>query len=85
MRARLERSGEDVRRLGLTVGQEVDIDPVPASLAPPPARRHVNGIPVYAMGEMAAEMRRLGPDFEPPTVDWGPDAGSEIIDDDDPR
>ncbi|KQP08735.1 MazF family transcriptional regulator [Methylobacterium sp. Leaf99] len=94
MRARLKRSGddfvlsvtrEDVRKLGLVEGQEVEIDPVPAPLTPPPARRYVNGFPVFTMAEMAAEMRRLGPDFEPPTVDWGPDVGSEIIDDDDPR
>lgn len=35
--------------------------------------------------EMVAEAKRLGPEFEPKTVDWGPDRGSEIIDDDDPR
>jgi antitoxin MazE len=35
--------------------------------------------------EMVAEMKRLGLENEPPTVDWGPDRGSEIIDDDDPR
>jgi antitoxin MazE len=28
-----------------------------------------------------AEMKRLGPENEPPTVDWGPDVGAEIIDD----
>jgi antitoxin MazE len=94
MRARLERSGddfvlavsrEDIRKLGLSVGQEVEIDPVPASPVQIPARRFVNGYPVYTMAEMAAEMRRLGPDFEPRTVDWGPDVGSEIINDDDPH
>src|SRR5436309_631795 len=31
--------------------------------------------------EMVAEMKRLGPENEPETVDWGPDRGSEIIDD----
>jgi antitoxin MazE len=31
--------------------------------------------------EMVAEMARLGPGCEPETVDWGPDRGSEIIDD----
>ena len=31
--------------------------------------------------EMIAEMKRLGPENEPATVDWGPDRGSEIIDD----
>ena len=32
--------------------------------------------------EMIAEMDRLGPENAPETVDWGPDRGSEIIDDD---
>jgi antitoxin MazE len=32
--------------------------------------------------EMIAEMKRLGPENEPEEVDWGPDRGSEIIDDD---
>jgi antitoxin MazE len=35
--------------------------------------------------EMVAEARRLGPSQGPETVDWGPDRGSEIIDDDNPR
>lgn len=36
---------------------------------------------IPTLDEMVAEMRRLGPDFEPPTVDWGPDVGEEIIND----
>lgn len=28
-----------------------------------------------------SEMKRLGPENEPALVDWGPDIGSEIIDD----
>lgn len=35
--------------------------------------------------EMVAEAKRLGPAYEPETVDWGPDRGSEIIDDNDSR
>jgi len=31
--------------------------------------------------EMVEQMRRVGPGNEPETVDWGPDRGSEIIDD----
>jgi hypothetical protein len=31
--------------------------------------------------EMVAEMACLGPGCEPETVEWGPDRGSEIIDD----
>lgn len=30
-----------------------------------------------------SEMQRLGPENEPETVDWGPDVGTEIIDDSD--
>jgi antitoxin MazE len=33
------------------------------------------------LNEMIAEMKRLGPDQEPETVEWGPDRGVEIIDD----
>jgi antitoxin MazE len=32
--------------------------------------------------EMIAEMKRLGPEAEPETVEWGPDVGSEILPDD---
>lgn len=31
--------------------------------------------------ELAAEARRLGPEHEPEPVEWGPERGSEIIDD----
>lgn len=37
------------------------------------------------LAEMVAEAKRLGPAYEPETVDWGPDRGSEIIDDNDSR
>jgi antitoxin MazE len=33
------------------------------------------------LAEMLAEAKRLGPESEPETVDWGPDVGTEIIDD----
>jgi len=36
----------------------------------------------YSMKEMIAEMDRLGPRNRPKHVDWGPDIGAEIIDDD---
>lgn len=76
-------SAEEVRRLGLSEGQTVEVRPL--AEAAPPRPRAANGLPVYTLAEMIAEARRLGPDFEPPSVDWGPDRGSEIIDDDDPR
>lgn len=66
-------SAEEAEQLGLSEGQMVEVRPK----AEPHRRLTAN--------EMFAEMRRLGPDFEPPTVDWGPDRGSEIIDDADPR
>jgi antitoxin MazE len=33
------------------------------------------------LAEMLAEAKRLGPENEPATLDWGSDRGSEIIDD----
>jgi antitoxin MazE len=35
----------------------------------------------YRLEDLVAEMKRLGPENEPATIDWGPDRGSEIIDD----
>jgi antitoxin MazE len=35
--------------------------------------------------EMIADAKRLGLENEPESVDWGPDRGSEVIDDDDPK
>ena len=34
------------------------------------------------LAEMVAEMDRLGRQNEPEKIDWGPDVGAEIIDDD---
>lgn len=93
MEAKVVRWGDDLavrltpaeaEELGIREGETVEIvsKPEPQQWA---GRRYVDGLPVYTLEEMVAEMRRLGPDFAPPTVDWGPDVGSEIIDDDDPR
>lgn len=79
MEAKVVRWGDDlavklspdqVRALGLREGQIVEVTR---------KRRRITG------EEMFAEMRRLGPAHEPETIDWGPDRGSEIIDDADPR
>ena len=35
----------------------------------------------YRLEDILAEMDRLGPEQCPPSVDWGPDRGAEIIDD----
>ncbi len=79
MEAKVTRSGDEFviripaeigRRHGFRDGQSVEVK-----------RR----IPSITLEEMVAEAKRLGPAYEPETVDWGPDRGSEIIDDDDPR
>lgn len=44
--------------------------------------RSVGKTSAQRLEEMIAEMKRLGPANESETVDWGPDRGSEIIDDD---
>lgn len=82
-------SADEVRTLGVHEGQIVEVIPKIASTAfsvdvsPTMGQRYVSGLRVYTLAEMIAEMRRLGPDNEPETVDWEPDRGSEIIDDDD--
>lgn len=89
-------SSADAQQLGLGEGGIVEIQPAdvrhpPGSDewqdvgGPTPRRRSANGLPVYTLEEMIAEARRLGPDFEPPSIEWGPDRGSEVIDDADPR
>ena len=83
-------SADEARHLGVHEGQTVEVTPRIGSTEPPSGgsptagRRYVDGLPVYTLAEMIAEMRRIGPEDEPETVDWGPDRGSEIIDDDDP-
>lgn len=93
MEAKVVRWGDDLvvrltdseaEELGIREGETVEIvaKRLPAKAQNRPDRRYVNGLPVYTLEEMMAEARRLGPDAEPPTVDWGPDRGSELIDDD---
>jgi antitoxin MazE len=68
---------------GLKVGSDVDL-----TVEGYEVRVRPNSKPLSSralLEEMIAEARRLGPDKEPPTVDWGPDRGSEILNDDDPR
>lgn len=76
MEGKLERSGdefavrlsaEDVRALGLSEGQTVEVT----------AKR-----PCLTFADMIAEMDRLGPAYRPELVDWAPDVGAEIIRDD---
>ncbi len=89
MEAKVVRWGDDLavrltpaeaEELGIREGETVEIVSKPESQQWA-GRRYVDGLPVYTMAERLAEMRRLGPEADPPTVDWGPDRGSEIIDD----
>jgi antitoxin MazE len=62
---------------GLTVGSEIDVTVEGRDLR----LRRPSAIPHYRLEDLLAEIDRLGPGNEPETVDWGPDRGSEIIDD----
>ena len=77
-------STSEAAELGVREGETVDVTVRHAEATEPhqwKGRRYKDGLPVYTLEEMIAEARRLGPGKEPPTVDWGPDRGSEIIDD----
>src|SRR5436309_14357027 len=65
--------------LGLRPGAVVDLNQDGSRLAieTAPTRK----IPRYRLEDLLAEMDRLGPENEPEPVDWGPDRGAEIIDD----
>ena len=62
---------------GLKAGTEVDVVVEGRELRIRPS------IPFkhYRLEDLIAEMDRLGPENQPETVDWGPDVGSEVIDD----
>jgi antitoxin MazE len=66
-----------VEATGLKPGAEVDVTIEGRDLRV----RSVLPTKHYRLEELLAEMDRLGPENEPGTVDWGPDRGSEIIDD----
>jgi len=63
---------------GLKAGTEVDV------LVDGGELRIRRSIPLthYRLEDLIAEMDRLGPENRPELVDWGPDVGAEIIDDD---
>ena len=67
--------------LGLKAGDTVDIAVADGKALIEPAR--AERVIVPPLEELIAEADRLGWENEPDTVDWGPDVGSEIIDDDD--
>ena len=64
--------------LDVSPGQELDLTIVGGELR----LRPITPIPRYRLEDLIAEMDRLGIENEPETVDWGPDVGAEIIDDD---
>lgn len=77
-------SSAEAEELGIREGETVEIISKGRPEVEPKqwtGRRYVDGLPVYTLAEMISEARRLGPEAEPETVDWGPDRGSEIIDD----
>ncbi|MDB5618872.1 AbrB/MazE/SpoVT family DNA-binding domain-containing protein [Tardiphaga sp.] len=63
---------------GVSAGSELDLTVEGGGFR----LRSVAKTSAQLLEEMIAEMKRLGPDLEPETVEWGPDRGSEIIDDD---
>ena len=65
--------------LGLQPGAVVDLNQDGSKIAieRAPNRR----LPRHRLEELVAEMDRLGPQNEPKPIDWGPDRGAEIIDD----
>jgi antitoxin MazE len=63
---------------GLQAGAEVDVVVEGRELR----LKQVVRTPHYTLQELLAEMDRLGPESRPEVVDWGPDVGAEIIDDD---
>lgn len=73
---------EIVRDLGFREGQIVELTANKPKLEVAPRegeRRYTaSGIPIYSLEELVAQMK---PEDEPEMIDWGPDRGSEIIDD----
>jgi len=64
--------------LGAVDGQEIDVLVQGGKIVLQPTVK--NTAPTLEW--IVAEMKRLGPENEPEMVDWGPDVGDEIIDDD---
>lgn len=90
MKAKLARWGNSlavrlpadvVREFGLQEGQTVGLRAKKPVLEIETGRPTVNGVPVYPIEELIAEMDRLGPEHRPGVIDFGPDRGAEIIDD----
>ena len=61
---------------GLSAGDEVEITPEGRTIRIGRAPRYLK---YRTLKEMLDEAKRLGPENEPETVDWGPDLGAEIL------
>lgn len=73
---RLPKAAADAA--GLVEGSEVDVLVEGRDLrvrAPIALKRH-------RLSDLVAEAKRLGPESEPESVDWGPDRGTEILQED---
>jgi antitoxin MazE len=78
----LRLPAEVVRDFGLEEGQVVELNANKPTIEIKTERpRTAQGIPIYTLEELVAEMKRLGPQNQSAAIDWGPDVGSEIIDD----
>jgi antitoxin MazE len=66
-----------VEAVGATVGSDLDLTFGNGELRLKTSRKTSRQL----LDEMIAEMKRLGPEHEPETVEWGPDRGVEVIDD----
>jgi antitoxin MazE len=60
---------------GFASGQEVELSAKDGVVELRSARRR------YTVEELFAEAEKQGPLVQPPLVDWGPDVGAEVIDD----
>lgn len=66
-----------VEELRLKPGQQVELIVEGREARIRPTR----SVQTFRIEDLVAEMKRLGPENEPPLVDWGPDMGAEIVDD----
>ena len=67
---------EAVRAIGADAGREFELTVSPGKLEIAPVEPDR-----FSLEWILSEMRRLGPENQPELVDWGPDVGEEIIDD----
>jgi antitoxin MazE len=65
-----------VEELGLKPGQQVEVTVEGGEARLRPVRR-----PHAFLEELMSEADRIGWENEPPSVNWGPDVGTEVIDD----